>query len=157
MRPRDLTWSIWLALALLPTSFALAGEPLLVVVEAKADVGVSAEEIRADVAAELGGSVVGPTALEGGTGAETLIIEIDARTAVLAFQPRDGAIRRRRIDLPADGPGRRKFGGPCPALAAPSANLVARLGGLPGTGHVRARPSHALSRELAACSASRLE
>jgi hypothetical protein len=55
MRIRDLTWGLWPALLLLPSSPTWAGEPLLVVVEATADAGVSAEEIRVDVAAELGG------------------------------------------------------------------------------------------------------
>ena len=126
MRLSDLPRVLWPAWLLLPTSPALAGEPLLVVVEATADAAVSAEEIRADVAAELRNGVVGPTALEGGTSAEVLIIEVDARTAVLAFQPRAGAIRRRKIDLPADAPGRRK------TIAWLAQNLVKdQVAGLP--------------------------
>jgi len=52
MRLRDLTWVLWPALLLLPTSRAVAGQPLLVVAELTPDAAVSAEEIRAQVAAE---------------------------------------------------------------------------------------------------------
>jgi hypothetical protein len=108
MRLRDLTWVLWPALLLLPTSRAVAGQPLLVVAELTPDAAVSAEEIRAQVAAELGDAVVGPADLEGATAVGTLIVEVDARAAILAFHPREGAIRRRRVDLPADRHGRRK-------------------------------------------------
>jgi hypothetical protein len=92
---------------LLPTSLAAAGEPVLVALQIT-DGAVSAEALRADLAAELGRPVMRPAELAGGTSAETLIVEVDTRTAVLAFQPHEGTVRWRKIDLPADAPGRRK-------------------------------------------------
>lgn len=126
-------WPAWL---LLPSSPALASEPLLVVVESTADAAASPEEIRADVAVELGCPVLGPTDLEGGTNAEALIVNVDARTAILAFQPSTGAIRRRKIDLPADAPGRRK------TIAWLAQNLVKdQVAGLPEAATDQTRPS----------------
>jgi len=126
MRLRALIWFLWPALLVLPTSLAQASEPILVVVEATPDAALSADDIRAEVTAELGVPVLGPSEMEGTTSAETLIIEIGARAAVLVFHPRDGAIRRRKIDLPADDPGRRK------TIAWLAQNLVKdQVAGLP--------------------------
>jgi hypothetical protein len=80
----------------------LAGEPLVVVVEASANSGVTPEEVRVAVAKEIAGVVADPSDSTDDGNSETLLIAIKEVEAVLSFRAREGALRRRSIALPED-------------------------------------------------------
>ena len=110
--------TVWPGLLVLVSTAAFAAEPLLVVVELGADSRVTPDEVRGVVAKEIDGPVASPSD-QGLTGnSETLIIEIKTNQASLAFQPREGMLRRRWIVLPEDNKDRLR------AIAWVSVNLV---------------------------------
>jgi len=89
-------------LLLFVSTLAWAGEPLVVVVEASADSGVTPEEVRVAVAKEIAGPVADPSdpTVDGNT--EILVIVIKGTEATLSFHAREGALRRRSIALPEE-------------------------------------------------------
>lgn len=89
-------WAI-VALVALP---ARADEPLLVAVEINGRAGVSADEARAAVAAEVEDGVVSPGEGSPPTLSGTLIVHVGERSARFTFLPKTGATRERQIDLP---------------------------------------------------------
>ena len=95
-------WKAWPGLLLLISTRAWAGEPLVVVVEASADSGVTPEVVRVAVAKEIAGPVADSSDPTVDGNSETLVIAIKEKEAVLSLRTREGALRRRSIALPEE-------------------------------------------------------
>lgn len=105
MRAHTKRWSLsvfGLLGAWLASPAHAAGAPLLVVVEAPANVNVDAEEVRRAIGNELGIETVSPTRPAGAAPDRTLVVAIEHDHIAMSLRTATGAPLARTIDTPAD-------------------------------------------------------